>query len=169
MKITLITLLLSVVSIANAEKLSNSQDVDSCIENYTVCVIVSKTEQRLYAYYHGEVIDGVNSTPVSTARSGKSTPTGTFSIGELAGPNRVSTLYKGAALYYAMQLAGNIFIHATSEDNYAKLGERASAGCIRTTFAVAEKLNLLMREVGGRTKVGNIADSSQVRVVVIAD
>lgn len=169
MKITFITLLLSIVSVANAEKLSSSQDVDSCIENFTVCVIVSKAEQRLYAYYNGKAFDGVNDTPVSTARPGKTTPTGTFSIGELAGPHRVSTLYKGAALYYAMQLAGNIFIHGTSEDKYAMLGERASAGCVRTTFAVAEKLNLLMREVGGRTKTGNIADSSEVRVVVIAD
>jgi hypothetical protein len=169
MKIVLISLLLLIGSGANAEKLSSSQDTDSCVNDYTVCVIVSKAEQRLYAYYNGQAIEGVNDTPVSTARPGKNTPTGTFSIGELAGPNRVSTLYKGAALYYAMQLNGNIFIHGTSENNYAKLGERASAGCIRTTFSVAEKLNLIMRDVGGRTKAGNIADSSKIRVVVIAD
>jgi hypothetical protein len=165
MKIYLFLFLLLSGSVSFAGFLSEKQDDQYCLR-YDLCVIVSKSEQTLYAYYQGRAIEGVHGAPVSTARAGKKTPTGTFSIGELAGPNRVSGLYKGAALYYAMQLHGNIFIHATSKDKYKDLGTPASAGCVRTTFEVAKTLNLLMREIGGRKSNGHIEDSSRIRVVV---
>lgn len=143
----------------NAAAVSSSQDVASCMMNYTLCVHVSKKAQRIYAYYNGVPLSGVHGKAVSTARKGKWTPVGTFSVGEIAGRWRVSGLYKGAALYYAMQLDGNIFIHATSEGNYGALGSPASAGCVRTHLATAEKLNATMRGL----------KKSQIRVVVTAN
>jgi hypothetical protein len=132
-----------------------------------ICIMVSKSSQRLYAFRNGVQMDlnGSLWAYVSTARSGKITPNGFFNVEELAGRNRVSSLYSGAALYYAMQIHGNIFIHATSTGNYKYLGSRASAGCIRTRLSVAEKLNTLMREVGGR-RSGVLANRSTVRVIV---
>ena len=129
--------------------------VDGC-KQYRLCVVVDKSEQKIFAYEYGRQVQGVYGQPVSTARKGKSTPTGTFTIGELAGKNRRSNLYKGAYLGYAMQLHGNIFIHATSTDNYGKLGRPASAGCVRLHLDVAEQLNRLMRSVG----------RSSIRVIV---
>ncbi len=132
-----------------------------------LCIMVSKSSQRLYAFRNGMQMDFGGSlwAYVSTARSGKITPNGFFNVEELAGRNRVSSLYSGAALYYAMQIHGNIFIHATSTGNYKYLGSRASAGCIRTRLSVAEKLNGLMREIGGR-RSGVLANRSTVRVIV---
>ncbi len=113
----------------------------------------------MYAYVNGVPLRGVHDTPVSTARRGKWTPVGTFSIGEIAGRWRTSNRYDNAALYYAMQLDGHIFIHATAEKYYKNLGSPASAGCVRTTLAVAEKLNSKMRSV----------KKSQIRVVVTSN
>jgi lipoprotein-anchoring transpeptidase ErfK/SrfK len=136
-------------------KQSTGTSIDSC-KQWTLCVYVSKSKQRLYAFYNGNPINSLYDKKVSTARPGKWTPTGTFSIGEIAGRWRVSNLYSGAALYYAMQIDGNIFIHATSEGNYKNLGRPASAGCVRTHLSTAEELNGLMRQVG----------RSNIRVVV---
>jgi len=133
---------------------------------YTLCVYISKATQMMTAYYNGRPIQGVTNVAISTARPGKYTPTGTFSIGELAGRSRVSGRYGGAALYYAMQLQGHIFLHATSQENYKDLGKPASAGCVRSTLQIAEYLNGLMRDVGGRRSNGHIQDSSQIRVVI---
>ena len=140
-------------------------DLNNCL-GYTLCVYISKATQMMTAYYNGRPIQGVSNVAISTARPGKFTPTGTFSIGELAGRWRVSGRYGGAALYYAMQLQGHIFVHATSQDNYPALGQPASAGCVRTTLVVAEYLNGLMRDIGGRRSNGHIQDSSQIRVVI---
>lgn len=128
-------------------RLSTTPDENTC-HKYTLCVIVDKSKQRLYAYYNGRPVAGVHDQPVSTARQGKVTPVGIFSINEIAGVNRRSGLYNGAYMGYAMQIHGHYFIHATSKDQYHKLGNRASAGCIRMYLEAAEKLNTLMRQVG---------------------
>jgi hypothetical protein len=156
----------------------NEGHYQTCLST-PLCVMVSKNSQRLYAFFNGRQFQ-LNDAPrgqqnsfpfaqISTARSGKWTPVGIFTVDELAGANRVSGLYGGAALYYAMQLNGHIFIHATSTDNYGALGTPASAGCIRTRFGVAEQLNALMREIGGRepeTGWGVLRDKETVRVIV---
>jgi hypothetical protein len=141
-----------------------------------MCVMVSKSSQRVYAFVDGDQImlneagAGATRNPqpfarVSTARPGKITPEGFFTVQELANADRVSSLYSGAALYYAMQIYGHIFIHATSPDHYAYLGSPASAGCVRTRFGVAEQLNHLMRHIGGRES-GVLKDPNSVRVIV---
>ena len=140
----------------NARKLSGSANVEQC-KKFRLCVVVSKSEQRMYVYENGNAASGVHNQEVSTARAGKFTPTGTFSVEELAGKNRRSNLYKGAYLGYAMQIHGNIFLHATSTDNYGALGRPASAGCVRMRLEVAEQLNGMMRQIG----------RSNIRVVVM--
>ena len=142
---------------------ASSADVARCKARYTLCVHISKGKQRLYATLNGATIASVNNTPVSTARSGKWTPTGIFSVGELAGRWRTSTIYDDAALYYAMQLDGNIFLHATSTNNYRHLGHPASAGCIRTTLEIAGTLNELMKQV--RKNEGN----RNIQIIVTAN
>ncbi len=134
----------------------------------TICVMVSKGSQRLYAFYRGRQIwlPGKKAyVPVSTARAGKVTPNGLFTVQELAHAGRTSNLYPGAGLFYAMQIHGHIFIHGTNRSNYPYLGSPASSGCIRTRFEVAEFLNLWMREKGGRSS-GVLQDRSAVRVIV---
>lgn len=152
--------------VARIQRSVGAAQYQDCLSR-PLCVMVSKSSQRIYAFRNGTQIslDGGAWASVSTARSGKITPNGFFYVEELAGRNRVSSLYDGAALYYAMQINGNIFIHATSTGNYKYLGSPASAGCIRTRLAVAQKLNNLMREIGGR-RSGVLADRSSVRVIV---
>lgn len=136
-------------------RLSKTPDEATC-RQFALCVVVSIANQRLYTYLNGNPLNGVHDNPVSTARAGKVTPKGIFTVEEIAGKDRRSGRYKGAYMGYAMQFMGNYFIHATSTDNYSKLGGRASAGCVRLKLDVAEKLNRTMRNVG----------RSNIRVVV---
>ncbi len=131
----------------NAKRLSSTPNESNC-KQHRLCVVVDKSRQRLNAYEYGRPISALSDVLVSTARKGKHTPTGLFSVQEIAGKNRYSGIYKGAYLGYAMQIHGNIFLHATSTNNYKYLGSRASAGCIRMTLEKAQHLNRLMREIG---------------------
>lgn len=156
--------------VQDAARLSrNPMSLAEC-RSYRLCVWVSIGKQEMSVYYNGRGLADLYRVPVSTASPGRVTPTGTFTVEELAGPQRVSGRYNGAALYYAMQISGHIFIHATAELFYPDLGRRASAGCIRTTFAVAERLNHLMRDVGGWNPnnwgSGHVGTSRDIRVVV---
>ena len=143
-----------------------SQQAFQDCRNRTVCVLVSKREQRMYAWFNGVEISGVHGVKISTARPGKLTPTGYFSVEELAHAGRTSRKYPGAGLFWAMQLHGHIFIHGTNKKNYRKLGTAASAGCVRTRTKVAGILNNIMRDAGGRTQRGLLSDTSQVRVLI---
>ena len=66
--------------------------------------------------------------PVSTARAGKRTPTGSWSPDFLSRNHR-SSLYGGAPMPFAIFFHGNYAIHGTTEAE--KLGRPASAGCVR--------------------------------------
>lgn len=138
---------------------------------FKLCVHVSLSQQRMTAYSKGKILTynlvGDPKThnfahiKISSARADKFTPTGLFSIGEIADRDRVSRLYQGAPLYWAMQLDGDIFIHGTAHSNYNLLGQPASAGCVRTTEAHAKILNHFMRQVQNKER--------DIRVVVTPD
>lgn len=128
-------------------RLSKTPDEATCTQ-VSLCVVVDIQTQRVFANLNGRPVEGVNNQPVSTAREGYITPRGLYSVEELAGPDRKSSRYNGAFMGYAMQIWGNYFLHATSKDNYPKLGGPASAGCIRMKLAAAKTLNLLMKEIG---------------------
>ena len=82
--------------------------------------------------------------PVSTARKGKITPTGTFR-GQWLSRHHRSSLYKNAPMPYAIFFRGNYAIHGTNQ--ISRLGRPASAGCVRlhpdhaaVLFNLAKKL-----------------------------
>lgn len=128
-------------------RISRSTDTSVCLQ-YQLCVIVTKSRQRMTAYLYGQPIGGLTNIPVSTARRGKVTPTGLYSINQLAGPHARSGKYNGAYMGWRMQFMGDYFLHATSKGYYSKLGKRASAGCVRMTYGQAKQLNQLMRKIG---------------------
>jgi len=92
-------------------------------------IIVDVSRQRAYLLIGDRVaID----TPVSTARSGKHTPRGTFKITQRVRSGKTSTIY-GCSLPYWMRLDSSaIGMHIGDLPGYP-----ASAGCIRLPFSVA--------------------------------
>jgi lipoprotein-anchoring transpeptidase ErfK/SrfK len=83
--------------------------------------------------------------PVSTARPGYRTPTGTFR------PYRLermwySTIYDYAPMPYSIFFYGGYAIHGTTE--ISRLGRPASHGCVRLHPENARLLYRLIREVG---------------------
>lgn len=95
-------------------------------------VIVDVANQRAYLLIDNQIaID----TAVSTARSGKETPRGTFKITERVAEGKTSTIY-GCDLPYWQRLDGSaIGLHVGDLPGYP-----ASAGCIRLPHSIAPTL-----------------------------
>ena len=86
-------------SAAQAERISSSQDVEAC-KKFRLCIHVSQGKQRMYVWLNSSGkkaiaigsadsfdnggLEGELGAKISTARSGKSTPLGTFKIEEVA-------------------------------------------------------------------------------------
>ena len=83
--------------------------------------------------------------PVSTARPGKVTPTGTFVPQSMQRDHR-SSIYNDAPMPFSIFFSGNYAIHGTTETE--KLGCPVSAGCVRLHPKNAETLFELTRKVG---------------------
>ena len=86
---------------------------------------VDLSEQKMRVYHHGRL---KYVWPVSTARRGKVTPTGTWKAKWLS-KNHRSSRYNTAPMPYSIFYSGNFAIHGTDQIN--RLGRPASAGCIR--------------------------------------
>lgn len=82
---------------------------------------------------------------VSTARSGKVTPTGQWTAKRLK-RYHFSSRYGHAPMPYSIFYNGNFAIHGTNQTS--KLGRPASAGCIRLAKANAAKLFSMARRAG---------------------
>lgn len=91
-----------------------------------VLVRVSISRQAMEVWHEGRKI---YDWPVSTARPGKVTPTGTWTGAQWLSRNHRSSLYNGAPMPFAIFFNGNYAIHGT--DQIKKLGRPASAGCVR--------------------------------------
>ncbi|WP_245306298.1 L,D-transpeptidase [Roseovarius aestuariivivens] len=93
------------------------------------------------------VIDGLemHHWPVSTARAGKRTPTGIYGV-EAMHRMHYSTLYNNAPMPHSIFFAGNYAIHGT--DQISRLGQPASAGCVRLHPDNAQLLYELVRARG---------------------
>tara|TARA_R110002096_G_scaffold83431_18_gene193485 strand:- start:220 stop:792 length:573 start_codon:yes stop_codon:yes gene_type:complete len=93
-------------------------------------VIIDIADQRGYLLVNGKVaVD----TPVSTARPGKYTPRGSFSMSQRVRTGKISTIY-GVEMPYWMRLSGSAYgVHAGHLPGYA-----ASAGCIRLPVNAAQ-------------------------------
>lgn len=85
--------------------------------------------------------------PVSTARAGKVTPTGTWTAKWLSRNHR-SSRYNNAPMPYSIFYSGNYAVHGTNQ--ISRLGRPASAGCIRLHPSNAAKLFSLAQREGLR-------------------
>lgn len=94
-------------------------------------VVVDIAKQR--AYLLSSSGDILINTPISSARPGKYTPRGGFSVSERVRSGKVSTIY-GVAMPFWMRLGGTVFgMHAGYLPGYP-----ASAGCVRLPFEMAQ-------------------------------
>lgn len=103
---------------------------------------VDLSEQSMTVRLDGETL---TTWPVSTARDGKVTPTGTFTPQALS-PDHHSSIYCGAPMPWSIFFHGDYAIHGT--DQVETLGEPASAGCVRLAPENARRLFDLVRTVG---------------------
>ena len=114
----------------------------------SVIARVDKSSQTMTIYHHGKVI---GEWPVSTARAGKVTPSGTWTAKSMKRYHR-SSRYNNAPMPYSIFYNGHFAIHGTN--HVKRLGRPASAGCIRLHPANAAKLfNLVKSEGLGNMRV----------------
>lgn len=97
-------------------------------------VVVSKRHQSMSIYQDGELLD---IWPVSTARSGYFTPTGTFRPYSYQ-PIHYSKKYDNAPMPHSIFFSGGYAIHATP--HVGALGRPASHGCVRLSPTNAASL-----------------------------
>ncbi len=112
---------------------------------------VSLSGQVMHVYHHGQLL---YEWPVSTARSGKITPTGQWRPQWLSRNHR-SSRYNNAPMPYSVFYSGHYAIHGTNEIN--RLGRPASAGCVRLHPDNARKFFDMVRAEG----------MEQTRVIVV--
>ena len=86
---------------------------------------VSISSQTMKVYHEGRHLF---TWAVSTARSGKITPTGVYAP-EFLSKNHRSSRYNNAPMPFAIFYDGHYAIHGT--DQIKRLGAPASAGCVR--------------------------------------
>ena len=108
----------------------------------SVVARVDKSSQTMTVYHHGKVI---GQWPVSTARAGKVTPSGTWTAKSMKRYHR-SSRYNNAPMPYSIFYNGHFAIHGTNQ--VKRLGRPASAGCIRLHPANAAKLFSLVQSEG---------------------
>lgn len=93
-------------------------------------VVIDVADQRGYLLVDGKI---AVETPVSTARPGKWTPRGSFSVSQRVRSGKISTIY-GVQMPYWMRLSGSVYgVHAGYLPGYP-----ASAGCIRLPDSAAQ-------------------------------
>jgi len=90
-----------------------------------VIALVKIGDQKLQLYERGKFL---SQWDISSARPGKITPRGSWTAKWLS-RNHKSSIYDGAEMPYSVFFNGDYAIHGTRQVN--KLGEPASAGCIR--------------------------------------
>jgi lipoprotein-anchoring transpeptidase ErfK/SrfK len=116
-----------------------------------VAVTVDISEQRMIVQSedgHKEIY------PVSTAGSGKRTPTGEFQP-YLMRRMHYSSRYNNAPMPFSIFYSGNYAIHGT--EHIKKLGRPASKGCVRLHPDHAERLFSMVKAVG--------MDNTYIRIV----
>ena len=95
-------------------------------------LVIDIGKQKAYLLVNGKI---AVETPVSTARPGKYTPRGTFTVTQRVRTGKVSTIY-GVEMPYWMRLSGTVFgVHAGHLPGYP-----ASAGCVRLPMNAAQAI-----------------------------
>jgi lipoprotein-anchoring transpeptidase ErfK/SrfK len=87
---------------------------------------------------------------VSTARAGKVTPTGQWTAKQFK-RFHFSSRYGYTPMPYSIFYSGNFAIHGTNQTS--KLGNPASAGCIRLSRSNASKLFRMAKDAGLKNTV----------------
>ncbi|MCB1440209.1 MAG: L,D-transpeptidase [Nitratireductor sp.] len=105
---------------------------------------IDLSQQRMKVYKHGRLI---HSWPVSTARRGYVTPTGSYR------PTRMYTeyyskKYNNSPMPYSIFFRGGYAIHGTGA--VKSLGRPASHGCVRLHPSNARTLYNMVRQVGAK-------------------
>jgi lipoprotein-anchoring transpeptidase ErfK/SrfK len=103
---------------------------------------INLSSQRMDVYVNGAPR---YTWPVSTARPGYRTPTGSFTPTALVRYHR-STIYSGSPMPYSIFFLRGYAIHGSYETKY--LGRPASHGCIRLHPANAAALYALVQRAG---------------------
>ena len=109
-------------------------------------IIVSKSHQRMIVHSS----EGSYSWPVSTARRGYYTPTGSFRPYSLQ-PMHYSRKYDNAPMPHSIFFSGGYAIHATPHTG--NLGRPASHGCVRLSPGNAATLYRIVRNDMGETTI----------------
>ncbi|MGH6735468.1 MAG: L,D-transpeptidase [Methyloceanibacter sp.] len=109
---------------------------------------ISLGSQRMQVYVNGEP---VYNWPVSTARRGYRTPTGTYKPYHLA-RRHYSTIYDGSPMPHSIFFHKGYAIHGSYETKH--LGSPASHGCVRLHPSNAAALYGLVQRYGaGNTTI----------------
>lgn len=103
---------------------------------------ISISAQKMQVFEAGRL---VHEWPVSTARPGKITPRGVYTAQWLSANHR-SSLYDNAPMPWSIFFHGHYAIHGT--DQLSRLGQPASAGCVRLHPENARLLFEMARQVG---------------------
>jgi lipoprotein-anchoring transpeptidase ErfK/SrfK len=111
---------------------------------------ISLSNQRMDVFVNGAPR---YSWPVSTARRGYRTPTGTFKPQSLVRYHR-STIYNGSPMPHSIFFSGNYAIHGSYEVKH--LGRPASHGCVRLHPSNAAMLYSLVNQAGRSNTVISI-------------
>jgi lipoprotein-anchoring transpeptidase ErfK/SrfK len=115
----------------------------SAAANAKVVVRVDKSAQRMYVYVDGYL---EHVWPVSTARGGYSTPTGSYHPTSLDRFHR-SSRYHNSPMPHSIFFRGGYAIHGSYDTG--RLGRPASHGCIRLHPEHASELYGLVRSSYG--------------------
>lgn len=116
----------------------------SAMANYDV--VISKRHQTMSVYQDGELIE---QWPVSTARRGYVTPSGTFHVQAME-KMHYSRLYDMSPMPWSIFFNGNVAIHGTP--HVSGLGTPKSHGCVRIHPANAKILyDMVVRDRNNTT------------------
>ncbi|MFZ1469615.1 MAG: L,D-transpeptidase [Paracoccaceae bacterium] len=108
----------------------------------TVEVLISISLQQMEVFQDGQPL---YVWPVSTAKSPKVTPTGSWKPQTLS-KNHRSKLYDGAPMPWSIFYSGNYAIHGTT--SIKRLGKPASHGCVRLHPENAKVLFRMVQAAG---------------------
>lgn len=117
--------MLAIIAIVTGAIVSLTAIAPVAAQAATIEARVDLSEQKMRVYQNG-ILRYV--WPVSTARRGKVTPTGSWTAKHLS-KNHRSSRYNNAPMPYSIFYSGHYAIHGT--DQISRLGRPASAGCIR--------------------------------------
>ena len=112
------------------------------LANTAIVAKVDISNQQMIVEVDGE---DTYTWPVSTAREGKETPLGIYDVEWLSAKHK-SSLYNNAPMPWAIFYDGDYAIHGTTQ--ISKLGEPASAGCVRLHSDNAEVLFKMVVNAG---------------------